>query len=217
MHLMDRVVPLDEPLGLALCIGAGMAAAAGLWYSARGCKPEEIPRVGLITVWVFVASSLGIGAPGGVSLHLGLYGLAGFFLRRRLFLATAPALFLQLLLLQHGGWTTLGINILTTSSGAMAGWGLARAAWLPLRPRAFLAGFLGIMAGAALTALVLRLSHYHSSIWYFMAAYSLLAVIEGLITLVALETVLRLRPSALGLAGPPKASVAQTAVKGETP
>lgn len=193
MHLMDRVVPLNEPLGLALCVGGGLAAAVGIWFSARRVRPAEIPRIGMITVWVFVASSIAVPIA-GVSVHLGLYGLAGFFLRRRLFLATVPALLLQLLLLQHGGWTTLGINTVITSCGAFVGWGMAALALLPLRVRAFLAGSLGVMAGAALTAAVLLLSHYNRIILSFFTVYAALALLEGVITVVALEAIIRIHP-----------------------
>ncbi len=129
-------------------------------------------------------------------MHLGLYGLAGFFLRRRLFLAIVPALLLQRLLLQQGGWTTLGLNVMTTGSGALAGWLLASWPILPLRLRGFLAGFLGVVTGALATVAVLLAVGYDSRLAWLLYGYLLLGLVEGILTALALEAILRLRPGA---------------------
>lgn len=197
MHLMDRVVPLDEPTGLAICLGSGLLAIGGVAWSGRNLDAEEIPRLGLLTAWLFVASSIRVPLPVGVTVHLSLCGLAGFFLGRRVLVAIVGAIFLQRLLMQHGGWTTLGVNILTSGIGGLAGWGLASLDRLPLRLRAFTAGFGGLVLGATLTAAVLLASGYPDAILIFMGTYLALGCVEGALTYFVLEAVERFQPRCL--------------------
>jgi cobalt/nickel transport system permease protein len=92
-------------------------------------KPDEVPLVALVTAALFVASSVHVRL-GPSSTHLLLNGLAGVVLGRRVPLAVACGLVLQAVLLGHGGYDTLGVNICVLSLPALVGWGLFAA----LRP-----------------------------------------------------------------------------------
>lgn len=188
MHMSDGVIGTDA-LGVALLAGGFVFAAAGVAVSSRRLDPADVPRIGLIAAWVFVASSIALPL-GVVPVHLGFCGLAGFFLRRRVFLAIVPALILQLLLLGEGGWTTLGLNATATGLGGICGWAFANGpSRLPLAARAFAAGFCGVAGGAALVAAVLALAGYPLKVLAFFGAYLAVAVVEGIVTAVAIGAV----------------------------
>ncbi|MBU8920946.1 MAG: cobalt transporter CbiM [Bacteroidales bacterium] len=104
MHISEGVAPI----GVALA-GAAIAVpciAAGL----RVLRDEQIPRAALTASVLFV-STLVIRLPiGPSSVHPLLGGLAGLFLGWAAMPAFLVSLFLQALLFQFGGITTLGIN-----------------------------------------------------------------------------------------------------------
>lgn len=112
VHLSDGVIATPWVLG-----GWVLAAAIVLW-SAWRTDEAEIPRVGVFTAAVFVASQLHLPL-GGVSVHLLLNGLVGVILRRRAGLAIAVGVTLQAVLFGHGGMTTLGLNISEYSAPAL--------------------------------------------------------------------------------------------------
>lgn len=90
---------------------AGWLVTGGLLaLTARQVPDTAVPRVALVTAALFTASARG--APlGPTSVHLLLNGLAGVLLGRLAVPAVSVALTLQLLLMGHGGFTTLGLNI----------------------------------------------------------------------------------------------------------
>lgn len=67
---------------------------------------------------VFVSSLIHI-PMGFTSVHLTFTGLAGVLLGPLSFIAVSMAVFLQWLLLSHGGITTLGVNAFTMGSAAL--------------------------------------------------------------------------------------------------
>ncbi|HOE96736.1 MAG TPA: energy-coupling factor ABC transporter permease [Candidatus Sumerlaeota bacterium] len=205
MHLTDHVIPLDRPAGAVICLAAAGLTVVGLALGARRLDPREIPRLGLLTAWVFVASSISIPL-GGLSVHLGLYGLAGFLLRGRIMLCVFTALLLQLVLLQHGGVSTLGVNTLILSFGGFAGWALAAAPVGSLPLRAGLAGALGIFLPALLLVGLLRAVGYPALVGSLLAAYGGLALVEACLTAMIVQGLSRIHPGALDLAPPPNST-----------
>jgi cobalt/nickel transport system permease protein len=88
----------------------GFAAAAALaWLGAWRIRDDEIAQVALLTAAFFVASLIHVPVP-PTSVHLLLNGLVGVVLGRRAALAIPVGLFLQAVLIGHGGFTTLGVN-----------------------------------------------------------------------------------------------------------
>jgi len=114
MHIAEGVAPASVAAAGALLAAAGVAA--GL----RVMKDEQIPRAALVASAIFVAS-LVIRLPlGPSSVHPVLNGLAGLLLGWAAVPAFLVALFLQAMLFQFGGITTLGINTVTMGFPAVA-------------------------------------------------------------------------------------------------
>ena len=108
MHIPDGILPAQ------ICVG-GYAIAGGVtWYALRQIHktsdPQaEIPKAALLAATFFVGSSINIPLP-PASVHLILNGLLGALLGWYAWPAILIGLFLQAVLIGHGGLTTLGVN-----------------------------------------------------------------------------------------------------------
>ena len=150
MHIADGVAPV--PVAAA---GAAVAVAGVAW-GLRAMKDEQIPRAALISAAIFAASVV-IRLPLGPSaVHPVLNGLAGIVLGWVAVPAFLVSLFLQALLFQFGGITTLGINTFTMAFPAVLVHGLFGGKLRRSRTgrRPFLLGF-GAGATAILVSFVL--------------------------------------------------------------
>src|SRR5947209_6162365 len=112
VHISDGV--LREPVWVC----GWFAAAALVAFSGWRVREDEIPRIGVLTAAFFVASQIHVRL-GPTSVHLLLNGLLGLVLGRRAPLAIAVGLLLQSLLFEHGGKTTLGVNVVVYSLPAL--------------------------------------------------------------------------------------------------
>jgi len=117
VHISDGV--LTWPWCAAGFIVAGLLAVVG----AERIRDEEIPRVALLTSAFFVASLIHVQV-GPTSAHLLLNGLVGVVLGRRAAVAIPVGLFLQAVLIGHGGFSTLGINSCIMVLPALLAWWL---------------------------------------------------------------------------------------------
>ncbi|MEZ6140547.1 MAG: CbiM family transporter [Zavarzinella sp.] len=79
---------------------------------------SDIVRVGMLSAVFFVASTINIRV-GPTSVHLLMNGLLGVILGRKAVLAISIGLLLQVLLLAHGGYSSLGCNIVIISLPAL--------------------------------------------------------------------------------------------------
>lgn len=105
VHISDNI--LD-----AWCWGGGLVAAAALAVlGAWRIRDEEIPRVALLTAAYFVATAIHLPV-WPTSIHLLFNSLVGVLLGWRCCLAIPLGIGLQYLLIQHGGFYTVGINSL---------------------------------------------------------------------------------------------------------
>jgi cobalt/nickel transport system permease protein len=103
VHISDGVLPLAWQVGgFALAV---LLVAPGLWR----LTDVEVPRLALMTAAFFVASLIHVRV-GPTSVHLLLNGLVGVLLGRRAGVAVAVGLFLQAVLIGHGGLSALGVN-----------------------------------------------------------------------------------------------------------
>jgi ABC-type Co2+ transport system permease subunit len=126
VHISDNVLTAPWWLG-------GFVLAALLFYlGSRRLQDEEIPRIALLTAAFFIASLGHVKIP-PTSVHLLLNGLVGVLLGWRACLAIPVGLFLQVLLFQHGGFTTLGVNTCVMAVPALLSYylfrGLHRVPW----------------------------------------------------------------------------------------
>jgi cobalt/nickel transport system permease protein len=178
-----------------------------LIYAIKSLKSEDIPKVSAFSALFFMASSVYIPL-GPSAVHLVLSGIVGAVLGVQAFTAIFVALLLQGLLLGYGGVTTLGINLFDLATPALI------AAWLfKLRPSKewqknilwFSAGFVPVAVGALLLSFVLALNGIISSNesgFFVSAVAALLAhipvmVVEGIITLLALKFIEKVKPQFL--------------------
>jgi cobalt/nickel transport system permease protein len=149
VHIADGV--LSGPWLAAGFAGAALLALIGTWQ----IRDEEIPRIALLTAAFFVASLIHVRV-GPTSVHLLLNGLVGVVLGWRAALAIPLGLFLQAALLQHGGFTTLGVNSCVMGLPALAAGqlfaGLRRVPWV--RHPAFRAALVAVSALAWVLSLV---------------------------------------------------------------
>ena len=103
VHIADMV--LARPWVAGGWVGAALLVLWGSWR----IREEDIPRTALLTAAFFVASSIHLSL-GISSAHLLLNGFLGVVLGRRAALAIPIGVFMQAVLLRHGGFSTIGIN-----------------------------------------------------------------------------------------------------------
>jgi ABC-type Co2+ transport system permease subunit len=113
VHISDHVLAIPW-------LASGFALAAALVFlGARRLQDEEIPRIALLSAAFFITSLIHVRLP-PTSVHLILNGLVGVLLGWRACLAIPVALLLQVVFIQHGGYTTLGVNTCVMAVPALA-------------------------------------------------------------------------------------------------
>ena len=200
MHIAEGAL---RPEILAVGWAAGAAALAA---SLATLKNEEIPKTAACSALFFVASFIHI--PIGVtSVHLILNGVIGALIGFRAFAAIGAALIMQALLFGYGGVSVYGVNLCVLTLPSLLGWAL-----FSLIPQAalgrrdacfwrkriiwFLIGFLPVLSGAILLASVLAINGegFIDAAKLAFLAHLPIAAIEGVITLLALDFIERVRP-----------------------
>jgi cobalt/nickel transport system permease protein len=189
MHIPDGM------LSTSVCLaGYGVTFLATSFSIKRINQAEDkirnIPKASLLTAAFFLLSLISIPVP-PASIHLLLNGLLGALLGYFAFPAVLVALFLQAVLFGHGGLTTMGINALIMG--------------LPNSILGFIIGFLGLALSVMLFALILiafipgqiNAEAERVAIMAVVAAHIPLALVEGLITALALNYIQKVKPSLL--------------------
>lgn len=195
MHLDDGVLSIK-----VLAVG-GAAAACGVGVGLAQMSERDVPRVAVLSSAFFALSLVHIPSP-VMHIHLVLCGLMGLLLGWATFPAVAIALLLQAALFQHGGWSTLGVNTVSMAvPGVVFAW-ICRPLLRPHRPiclsvGGFLVGFgsvllAGLIAAIAVFASGRGLVLFGSSV---LLANSLLAVVEGVLTMSIVTFLARVRPT----------------------
>ena len=196
MHIADGVLPAW------VSAGGWAITIPGLGLSLRRLPPEDIPRLGLLTAAVFMASLIHVPL-GPTSVHLVLNGLTGILLGPLAFLAFFVALLLQALLFQFGGLFSLGVNTLVMGGPAfLVGW-LSRRYPGIIRP--FFSGILGggaVLFSGILLALVLSLSGeaFYQVARLALVAHLPVAAVEGMVTALTVAALRRISPGLLPVA-----------------
>lgn len=195
MHISEGV------LSAPVLAGGGIFALAGLAVSLNRLSWERIMNAGVLSAAFFVASLVHVPFGPG-SVHLIMHGLLGAILGWPAFAAITVALFLQALLFQFGGLTSLGVN------ACIMGWpavlcGLAfRRFFTPPRWRfaaAFACGALSVLLSGLLCALALALSGdtFLAVAWGIFLAHIPVMALEGLLTALVVGYLGRVLPEAL--------------------
>ncbi len=197
MHIAEGI--LDAP---ALAAGAAVTVV-GVAIGLRRMELEIIPRAAVLSSALFVASLIQVPL-GPASAHLTLIGLAGVVLGWAAFPAFLVALLLQCVFFGYGGVAVLGVNTANMALAAV----LCRYVFRLLAPsppggRGFAAGFvagtLGILAGALFVSLALLTTGRAFAVVAatVFAAHVPVAAVEGLVTGWAVALLSRVRPEVL--------------------
>jgi len=198
MHITEGM--LSGEMVLATGALAAGAIAIGVWRM----KHEEIPRVAVMSAVFFMASLIHVPI-GPASAHLVLNGLMGMLLGWATLPAVFTALLLQAVFFGHGGYTTLGANVLVMGLPALVCWYALRP-WLRTgRSRGTViatgiaAGIVGIVLGCACFAAVLLLTgrEFTAVVTAILIAHLPVIVIEAAVTAAALASIHQLRPELL--------------------
>jgi cobalt/nickel transport system permease protein len=190
LHIADGIIATEIVLvANAACIGA-------LYAAGRRTEPEEIPHMGFVGASLFAVSLLHFPLA-GTSIHPALLGLAGILLGRRVLPVLFVALLFQSLLFQHGGFLSVGLNTLNMSAGALAASWIWRSTTCRESGRAFAAGSVAILVPVLLMGLEFMLTGYGRGMLYLLSVYSILAVAEGLLSVVAVGFFRAVQPEIL--------------------
>jgi len=211
MHITEGIAPV--PVALA----GGIIAAGGVAVGLRAMKDEQIPRAALMSAAIF-ASSLLVRLPvGPSSVHPVLNGLTGVLLGWAAVPVFLVALFLEALLFQFGGITTLGINTVTMAFPAVVCYALFNR---PLqRCRGTNAAFL-LGVGAGVTALILSFLLWAAALVLSGKSFVLVVKLaclphlfitgaEGILTGFVVAFLARVYPGVFALASPLRMGASQ--------
>ena len=197
MHISEGI--LSPPV---LAVGAVLTAVATS-YAIRKMDHERIPEVALLSSAFFVASFIHVPL-GPSNAHLVLNGLCGLILGWGAFPAILIALFLQAVLFQYGGITTLGINTLSMALPALLSYylfgSLVRQKRAPVASlSAFACGFLSVLTSALIVALALIKTDkpFTTIAVTIVAAHLPVMLVEGFITAFIADFLRRVKPQIL--------------------
>jgi len=197
MHISEGV--LSAPV---LVTGAALTAA-GCGIGLKKLDHDRVPQVAILTSAFFVASLIHVPI-GPSNVHLVLNGLMGLLLGWSAFPAILIALFLQVLLFQYGGITSLGVNTFNMAFPAIICFYLFAYAVkgknnLISMGAAFACGFLGILLGSLMVAisLVFTGNPFTGIAKVMVIAHLPVMIIEGLITLFSAGFLKKLKPELL--------------------
>ncbi|MBN2707033.1 MAG: cobalt transporter CbiM [Deltaproteobacteria bacterium] len=197
MHIMEGVI--SAPV---LCTGL-ILTSGGTALGLKKLDYRQMPQVSILTSAFFIASFIHVPI-GPSSVHLILNGILGLFLGWMAFPTILTALFLQAVLFQFGGLTSLGVNTMNIALPAVLcaflfrpGIGSAKA--IVSVPAAFLCGFSAVLLAAIMVALSLFLTgeSFLGVAKLVMLAHLPVMIIEGLITVFCIRFIKQVRPEML--------------------
>jgi cobalt/nickel transport system permease protein len=198
MHIAEGV------LSAPVLIGGAAVAIAGTAVGIQKIEYQDMPKVAVLSSAFFVASLVHVPV-GPASAHLILNGLAGVILGWAAFPALLIALFLQAILFQFGGLTTLGVNTATMAVPAILCFlvfsRLVRAGNKGLNfAGGFLAGFTGILISGLLVAAALFSSGdaFVPVAKMVVVVHLPVMIIEGIMTGFVVLFLKRVQPELLG-------------------
>jgi cobalt/nickel transport system permease protein len=197
LHISEGV------LAPVVIVGGALAAAAGVGLGLKKLDYERIPDTAVLTSAFFVASLVHIPV-GPASVHMALNGLVGLLLGWCAAPAILAALFLQAILFQFGGLTTLGVNTFVMAAPAV----FVHYAFGPLARSergavaasgAFLAGSVAVGFSSVLMALALAASGdvFKNVARMVIIAHIPVMIIEGIVTSFCVTFLRKVKPEIL--------------------
>ena len=202
MHIPDGF--LTPTVTLTTVTVSGIVLANSLKKVNAAMKPEQIPLMGLLASFVFLIQLFSFPIIGGTSIHLTGALLISILLGPRSgFIILSVSLLALAILFQHGGIFSLGANILN-----MAGVGCFLAYWIykaipGKRVSIIIASVLASIISAFLVALELGVSdmfEFSTGFKSMSLIYGITGMIEGVVTLLILDFIRRIKPELLEMA-----------------
>jgi cobalt/nickel transport system permease protein len=197
MHISEGV------LSAPVLITGAVLAAAGVAVGLKKMSYERVPEVAVLSSAFFVASLIHVPV-GPSAVHLVLNGLLGVLLGWMAFPSILVALALQALLFQFGGFTVLGVNVMIMASPAVLVYFLfspllRKKSLSVIGAAGFLAGMIGIVAGALLIAVALISTgeSFMNVAKVIFVAHLPVMVIEGIVTSFCVLFLKRVKPEIL--------------------
>ncbi|OAN44885.1 cobalamin biosynthesis protein CbiM [Chloroflexus islandicus] len=218
LHIPDGFLhaPVALLWWLPTVIAVGIAARA----ARQSLDERAVPLMGVMAAFIFAAQMINVPIAGGTSGHL----LGGVFAALVLgpwagMVVMTSVIALQAILFQDGGIVAMGANIFNMgiATAAIGGWlarpllirnGVLTANRLWIAIVAAGAGWLSVMAAAALTSAQLVLSDLPAAIVFpaMLSVHAIIGIGEGLITAAAVVFLASTRPDLLQ-ATPPSGPV----------
>ena len=197
MHISEGV------LSASVLLSGAALAVAGTAVGLKKLDYEMIPQVAVLSAAFFIASLVHVPI-GPASVHLILNGLMGLLLGWAVFPAILIGLFLQAILFQYGGLTSLGVNVVVMALPAVICFFVFRTAvrsenpWVSLIA-GFLCGFFAVMIGGLLVALALVTTGkpLYGVAKIIIIAHIPVMVIEGIITALCVKFLKKVKPEML--------------------
>jgi cobalt/nickel transport system permease protein len=197
MHISEGV------LSAPVLITGGVLTAAGVYLGLKRLDNNRIPLVALISAAFFVASLIHVPI-GPTSVHLILNGLAGILLGWAAFPAILIGLFLQGILFQFGGLTTLGVNTFNMAFPSIIVYYIFMVFKHSKNKKIiiigeYLSGFLSVFFAAVLVGASLFFTgkSFLKVAELTVAAHIPVMIIEGFITLIVVEFLRKVKPEML--------------------
>ncbi len=198
MHISEGI------LAAPVLITGAASAAAGCGIGLKKIDYNNTPRVAVLSSTFFVASLIHIPL-GPTSVHLLLNGLIGIILGWASFPALLVSLFLQAIIFQFGGITTLGINTLNMALPAVLIYYIFSTSVRGSNKHlaiigGFLAGFCAVLLSALLVALSLVFTGkpFLNVARFVVVAHIPVMVVEGIITAFVVGFLRKVKPEILG-------------------
>ncbi|MCX7858964.1 MAG: PDGLE domain-containing protein [Chloroflexus sp.] len=226
LHIPDGF--LHAPVALLWWLPTVIAVGVATRAVRQSLDDRAVPLMGVMAAFIFAAQMLNFPIAGGTSGHL----LGGAFAAIVLgpwagMIVMTCVIALQAILFQDGGIVAMGANIFNMgiATAAIGGW-IARP--LLMRNGSFTtnrlwiatvtagAGWLSVMAAAALTSAQLVLSDLPAAIVFpaMLGVHAVIGIGEGLITAAAVLFLATTRPDLLQANAPAGTSSARVAVIG---
>jgi len=196
MHISEGILPVG--FNIAGYLGTAALSAYGL----KQTQNEDIPAVAVMGAAFFTASLIHFKI-GVTSVHLTLLGLTAIILGIKAIPAILAGLFFQAVLFQHGGISTLGVNALIMMIPAL----LCQFTFSlltgekrenPLYVSSIAGGLtsISVLLATVLASSILYLSgdEFIGIAAFFTISNAGLALIEGVITGIVINRLLKIKP-----------------------
>ena len=202
MHIMEGFLPMEWAIFwwiLTLII-----LIVGIWQLNKIVRKnrEVLPLLAVSGAFIFVLSSLKIPSVNGSCSHPTGTGLSSIaFMPAITAVLSAIVLLFQALFLAHGGLSTFGANVFSMGFfGPLLAWGtyaVLKKTKLNIYVSVFLAAFIADLATYVMTSLQLALAFGMDSLPGFLIVFAgtqiPLAIIEGLIIVVAVKFIAKVK------------------------